>query len=1068
MKDSEDEKNDFISHNKIIFKKYKPIKRIGKGTFSSVYISLSLEKNNYVAIKAEKRNKNGVELLEAEAFFLYSLRGFGIPEVISYGRTKTHNILVMPLLGQSLLDLIIMMGRKLHMNDICLIALQILERIEWVHSKNIVYRDIKPENFLFGKKDPEVLYLIDFGLCKKYKSSKTGKHILPKNLGKFTGTSRYASVYSMAGNEQSRRDDIESIGYMIIFLMKKKLPWQGIKGNSYKECYHKLYLMKKNIELEELCKGIPNEMIDYMNNAKSLKFEEEPNYNYFKNLFKNILQRNNFNFDKKIFSWVEKPRNVSEKKNSFTNLRRKCSPHKRLLEKISKSIEKKSKLTLKQSDKTETDFSSSNTNNNNFFHFKDANNNDEKNKSEMKSINIHNEGNSEISNTMKVMLNKNINSEINEKCGDIHRISSQNNIFRDNIYLSKLGSNRRSHFRNNYSPQNLRINNNNFNINYQNIDKYKSDDENSRFFNNNLKNIQSNNGDNQLKKIFIQKANNNNGYMKINKIIKISPIKNLAYNNIASNNDSLKGKFKQIKKVSKINIEKPTNYIDNINDSSLVNKQNNNDFITYNTYNTYNTFNSYTDTLEKTMKNNNNKNYISNSEYSIPNNSQNFRRINHIVFQKNNSPMNKAKNINNNPASEINNMTGLLKNESYVNTLPNKNITNKNNYVPLWEQKSMDYYKKNNNNKKLILNNFKSYGISSQNVQNNLNNNMNIIRNTEESNSSNINNQSTFICNDSNIKTNLSNININNNIRKNYSNSNFPMRRINNKIKKQSAHNINKIKDNNYLNNNNNKEINIYNNHKMLNINRNNYKSSNNIFNNQKKIINDNYIRLDKMKNNNNFEKIVNFNPNKEFSSKKNFKNLELPQNYNGHIYNSFKRINIANNINNSNKGEDSINLPKKSFPPLIYHTENDSNSVFTQNNKNSNNNQNNKISNYNIRSNMNLINSSSSINIKPFKNKINNYFNYNNNNMNIENELNKNEPIFIEIEPKIISNTNNKISSETVMNRNNNKINKKGELNNKFKTQANESNNLEDTDTRTNRITKYKMTRLKNNQNYS
>ena len=102
-------------------------------------------------------------------------------------------------------------------------AIQILDRIEWIHSNNIVYRDIKPENFLFGKKDPEVLYLIDFGLCRKYKSSTTGKHIKPKNMGKFTGTSRYASLYAMAGNEQSRRDDIESIGYMIIFLMKKKI-----------------------------------------------------------------------------------------------------------------------------------------------------------------------------------------------------------------------------------------------------------------------------------------------------------------------------------------------------------------------------------------------------------------------------------------------------------------------------------------------------------------------------------------------------------------------------------------------------------------------------------------------------------------------------------------------------------------------------------------------------------------------------------------------------------------------------------------------------------------------------
>ena len=273
----------FLLQNKLLFKKFQPVKPIGKGTFSTVYLSINVQTNEYVAIKVEKRTKEEVELLESEAYILYSLRGFGIPEVLSYGRTKKHNILVMPLLGNSLLDLFIIKNEPLNFKDICNVSIQILDRIEWVHSNNIVYRDIKPENFLFGKTDNDVLYLIDFGLCRKYKSSKTGKHIPPKYLGKFTGTSRYASIYAMAGNEQSRRDDIESIGYMMIFFMKKKLPWQGIKGNSYKECYHKLYLMKKNIKLEDLCKGLPHEMIDYMKNARSLTFEQKPDYKYLKN-----------------------------------------------------------------------------------------------------------------------------------------------------------------------------------------------------------------------------------------------------------------------------------------------------------------------------------------------------------------------------------------------------------------------------------------------------------------------------------------------------------------------------------------------------------------------------------------------------------------------------------------------------------------------------------------------------------------------------------------------------------------------------------------------------------------
>ena len=213
-----EEKDSFLNQNKLIFQKYKPIKLLGKGAFSNVYLSLNIKNKSYVAIKAEKRNI--YELLESEAFILYSIRNIGIPEVLSYGRTKTHNILVLPLLGQSLTNFC-KQNKNININDICLISIQILERIEWVHSNNIVYRDIKPDNFLFGKKDPAILYLIDFNLSRKYKSSKTGKHILPKSLKKFYGTSKFASIYAMMGNEQSRRDDIENIGYLIILLMKK-------------------------------------------------------------------------------------------------------------------------------------------------------------------------------------------------------------------------------------------------------------------------------------------------------------------------------------------------------------------------------------------------------------------------------------------------------------------------------------------------------------------------------------------------------------------------------------------------------------------------------------------------------------------------------------------------------------------------------------------------------------------------------------------------------------------------------------------------------------------------------
>ena len=114
--------------------------------------------------------------------------------------------------------------------------MQLLDRLEWIHSKNLIYRDIKPENFMIGIDDPNIIYVVDFGLCKKYRSSKTGKHILPKLLKNFYGNIIFASPNAIKGKEMSRRDDIISLGYMLIFLFKKNLPWntnfKKFKNNS--------------------------------------------------------------------------------------------------------------------------------------------------------------------------------------------------------------------------------------------------------------------------------------------------------------------------------------------------------------------------------------------------------------------------------------------------------------------------------------------------------------------------------------------------------------------------------------------------------------------------------------------------------------------------------------------------------------------------------------------------------------------------------------------------------------------------------------------------------------------
>ena len=201
--------------------------------------------------------------------------------------------------------------RDCTISDACLIGLQLIERLQWIHSKCFIYRDIRLENILMGLNDENVVYIVDYGLCKKYKSSKTGKHIANKFSGIFYGTFQFASPNVVSGYESSRRDDLISLGYLLIFLLKKKLPWQekfeDIQ-NIDKEEYNNYYILKKTNGNGELFKNVPEQFSEFIKYSRSLGFSEDPDYSYLSSLLHQVLYNNNLKLSTITFSWIKEKR----------------------------------------------------------------------------------------------------------------------------------------------------------------------------------------------------------------------------------------------------------------------------------------------------------------------------------------------------------------------------------------------------------------------------------------------------------------------------------------------------------------------------------------------------------------------------------------------------------------------------------------------------------------------------------------------------------------------------------------------------------------------------------------
>ena len=489
---SNDENKKFINKYPIIFKKFRVLNHLSKGAFSDIYTGINIITKEKVAIKVEERFKIE-KFLEAECYFIFSLKNIGIPKVISFGHNKEYDILVMPLLGKSLHEMQINENYNFEFKDICLIAIQVIERIQWVHSQKIIHRDIKPDNFLIGLNDPNILYLIDFGLSKKYRSSVTGNHIKYNRVKKFVGSLRYASVNALKLREQSRRDDLESIGYMLIFLIKGSLPWDNIKVENKRSSFYKISQFKQKLEPEILCRNLPKEFAEYIRYVKNLNFEEEPDYNYLKSLFQNLLRKQGFEEEKIFFSWINEF-NINKIKKSINLSKRNSSSRGRILNQLRKLIEnRRSKSELQKDMDEKNNFNEKNNNKYPYNLIKNKNKNFMNENDE--DINYQNYEN-------KPIINNYINSYISPKNNNhlinkLYHNQYQFNITAYNPLILKPNENKKitkpilnikylganinqNKFKYNYTPN---ITNNNENYEYKSKKNIKNSNENNKYIN---------------------------------------------------------------------------------------------------------------------------------------------------------------------------------------------------------------------------------------------------------------------------------------------------------------------------------------------------------------------------------------------------------------------------------------------------------------------------------------------------------------------------------------------------------------------------------------------------------
>lgn len=290
---------------KTVNKRFSIKNKIGEGSYSVVHRAVDRSSDSEVAVKFEWIHAAKTNKLIKEAELCKS---FGVsdcvPSILWSGSVGEYNVMAMGILGPSLDAQFISCRRKFSLKSVLMLAERMLDCIEFVHSHGIIHRDIKPANFVLGAEGhSDKLYLIDYGLAKHYRDPKTGKHIEFVKKSGMTGTARYTTVNLHKGCEPSRRDDLGSIGYLLVYFLKGKLPWQGVNARDKKKRKKRIGRMKAKTLHHELCEGLPKELRAYFEYCGELKFDEEPDYNFLRSLIRRAAASQKIDFDW-MFDWT--------------------------------------------------------------------------------------------------------------------------------------------------------------------------------------------------------------------------------------------------------------------------------------------------------------------------------------------------------------------------------------------------------------------------------------------------------------------------------------------------------------------------------------------------------------------------------------------------------------------------------------------------------------------------------------------------------------------------------------------------------------------------------------------